>query len=251
MSETVSPTGDSQPCIVYLPGIEGTATLSSQTLLQAEELFRITQLHYPGHSRLTLEEMADGCVAALAERGGKSAIWLGESFGSALALSIAHRHPYATRGLVLAGGFTRGPRPSRLLLAARMWDSFPEKWCKAYLRRRLTRRTRREPSRIAPSSVDAFLTNGQLDFLSWRLRLLAAFDCRDNLDRIRVPLLYLGGEDDALVNTHEEARVLRESVPGARTFIFPGCGHAVLAERGVECLELLNNFVPMTKRAAA
>lgn len=250
MSEIVSP-GSSQPCVVHLAGIEGAATLSAQTLLQAEDMFQITQLHYPGHSRLTLEEMADGCVSALAERGKTSAIWLGESFGSALALSIAQRHPHATQGVVLAGGFTKSPTPSRLLLAARMWDSFPDRLRRAYLHKRLYRAVRKQPSRIAESSVDAFMTNGQLEFLSWRLRLLAAFDCRDRLDRIRVPLLYLGGEDDKLVDTQTEARILRETISGARTFLFPGCGHAVLAERGVECLELLNNFVPMAKRAAA
>lgn len=251
MAEAMNGSAENHHYVVYLPGIEGSATLSSHTLWQAGDLFEITQLHYPGHSRLTLEEMADGCVSALAEHGKRSAIWLGESFGSAVALSIALRHPHATRGVILAGGFTKSPNPTRLLLAARMWDAFPKTWGKSYLRRRLSRLVRKDPSRMSASSLDSFLANGQLDFLSWRLRLLAAFDCRGCLDRIKVPLLYLGGEDDSLVNTQEEAQILRERVSGARTYLFPGCGHAVLAERGLECQELMNLFVPTAKRAAA
>lgn len=251
MFRALSQGGDREISIVYLPGMEGSGALASQFLLKAEGLFPITRLHYPGHSRLTLEEMADGCVSALAEQGKSSAIWLGDSFGSAVALTLALRHPHAARGLILAGGISRPKNPSKLLLAARMWDALPEKWRKGYLRTRLQRLVRRNPTRLHPSHVDEFMIHGQLEFISWRLRLLASFDVRDRLGHIDVPVLYLGGEEDGLVNTQEEARLLREEIAECRTFLFPGCGHAVLGERAVECLELIDLFVPLAKRAAA
>jgi pimeloyl-ACP methyl ester carboxylesterase len=95
------------------------------------------------------------------------------------------------------------------------------------------------------------VTNAQMEFISWRMRLLAGFDVRNQISRIDAPVLYLAGEDDRLVNTQEEARVFREQVAESRTFLFPGCGHAVLAERPFECIELIDLFVPMAKRAAA
>jgi len=195
--------------------------------------------------------MADGCVHALAEEGRSNAIWLGDSFGSVLALMIAQRHPHAVQGLILAGGFSKAHNPTRLLLAAKIWDASPEKWKKSYLRRRLGRLVRKYPSRFTRDMVEEFLSNAQLDYVSWRLRLLAAFDCRSTLHRIGVPVLYLGGEEDSLVDTQEEARVLREHVSGIRTFLFPGCGHFVLGERAAESLELINSFLPLGKRVAA
>ncbi|NUN96219.1 MAG: alpha/beta hydrolase [Candidatus Omnitrophica bacterium] len=237
--------------MVYLPGIEGSGALASKFLLKAEGHFPITRLHYPGHSRLTIEELADGCVSALAEQGKTSAIWLGDSFGSAVALAIALKHPRATRGLILAGGMTKAPSPVRLLAAARILDTLPSSWRKKALRRRLQRVVRRHPTRFHRSVVDEFLINGQLDFLSWRLRLLSAFNVRSELHKLDCPVLYLGGEEDGLVNTQEESRLLRATLPSCRTFLFPGCGHAVLGERAVECLEVIDLFIPMAKRVAA
>jgi pimeloyl-ACP methyl ester carboxylesterase len=251
MSRLLSAKGQGQPCVVYLPGIEGSGILSSNFLHQSEEIFNVLRLHYPGHSRLTLEELADGCVAALAEQGLSNAIWLGDSFGSALALMIALRHPHAASALVLAGGFTRSPNSTRLLLAARLWDASPEKWRQSYIRRKLGRLERRYPGKFEKDCIEDFLAHGQFDFLTWRLRLLAAYDLRARLSELKTPVLYLGGEDDTLVDTQEEARVLRERVEGTRTFLFPGCGHFVLGERPTESLEVISKFLPLARKVAA
>ena len=251
MFRTLSQQSTGMPAIVYLPGIDGSGALISHFLSKAEESFPLIRLHYPGHSRMNLEELADGCVAALVERDQTGVIWLGDSFGSAVALSIALRHPQVTKGLILAGGFSKGPNPFRLLLMARAWDSAPRHWRKKIVRNRLTRLSRRSPSTIPCSCVDEVVSNGHLDYVSWRLRLISAFDVREALPTISTPVLYLGGEEDGIVNTVEETRIFRDKVPQCRTFLFPGCGHAVLAERPAECLDLIDLFVPLAKRVAA
>lgn len=251
MFRTVSQNRDGQPLIVYLPGIDGLGALANQFLAEAETRFPITQLHYPGHNRLTLEELADGCVAALAEQNQSGIIWLGESFGAAVALTIAQRHPQVTQGIILAGGFSKAPSSFQLLMTARLWDSCPVKWRKQMIRRSLNKIARKNPAKIHKSSIDELLSNGHLDEVPWRLRLLAAFDMKSEIPRITTPVLYLGGEEDRQVSTQEESRFFRESCACCRTFLFPGCGHAVLAERPSECLEVIELFVPMAKRAAA
>ena len=80
---------ESRPHVVYLPGIEGAGVLSQPFLSEAESEFPITRPPDPGQIRLTLEEMADGCAQAIAERGIPYAIWLGDSFGASVALTIA------------------------------------------------------------------------------------------------------------------------------------------------------------------
>ncbi|MBK7496169.1 MAG: alpha/beta hydrolase [Candidatus Omnitrophica bacterium] len=251
MFRTVSQNRDGQPLIVYLPGIDGLGALANQFLSEAETRFSITQLHYPGHSRLTLEELADGCVSALPEKKQSGIIWLGDSFGAAIALTIARRHPQVTQGVILAGGFSKAPSPFKLLTTARLWDSCPGKWRKQVVRRSLNRLARKNPAKIQKNSIDEILSNGHLEEVPWRLRLLAAFDMRQEIQRIETPVLYLGGEEDGQVDTHEESRYFRENCPLCRTFLFPGCGHAVLLERPSECLEVIELFVPIAKRAAA
>lgn len=251
MSRMIVNADSTPPFIVYIPGISGTGALAAPFLQKTQSTYDLTQLHYPGRTRLTLEELADGCVSALAEQGRQKAIWMGESFGSAVALSIALRHPSAVEGLILASGFTRAPSPSRLLLAARIWESSPESWRKSFLRSRLHRLARRRPGRLSRDQMEDFLANGQHEFISWRLRLLAAFDVRGSLSNLNAPILYLGGEEDSIVDVQEEAAVLRECCKDVRPFLFPGCGHAVLTERPDECLELLANFLPRARRVAA
>ena len=239
------------PFVVYVPGITGTGSLSTQFLNKTQQSFQLTQLHFPGHSRLTLEELADGCVHALAEQGRRKAIWMGDSFGSAITLLIAMRHPSAVEGLILASGFSKAPSPSRLLMAARIWEASPDSWKISFLRKRLSRLSRRYPGRLNKSDIEDYLINGQMEFISWRLRLLASFDVRGQLPKIGVPTLYLGGEEDLLIDTQEEAQIFRQSLSNIRSYLFPRCGHAILTERPEECLELLVNFLPLARRAAA
>ncbi len=251
MFRTLSQRSAGTPAIVYLPGIDGSGALVSQFLSKAEDTFPLIRLHYPSHCRMSLEELADGCVSALAEREQTGVIWLGDSFGSAVALSIAMRHPQVTKGLILAGGFSKGPNPLRMLLLARVWDSAPVNWRKKLVHSRLAHLSQRNPTTIPLSCVDEVVSNGHLDFISWRLRLISAFDVRGSLASLDVPLLYLGGEEDGIVNTLEESRLFRDNIRESRTFLFPGCGHVVLAERPEECLELIDLFVPLAKQVAA
>jgi pimeloyl-ACP methyl ester carboxylesterase len=239
------------PVIVYLPDIDGSGAMATTFLSRAQPIFPLTQLIYPGHSRVTLDEMAQGCVTALTEQHQTGAIWLGDSFGSAVALTIALRFPEVTRGLILAGGFSKGPSPFKMLMAAKVWDHTPTKWRKSLVRRQLEHLAKQYPDRISKSSADEVVFNGHLDHVSWRLRLLSAFNLREQLPQLQVPVLYLGGEQDRIVNTHEETRILREAVPDSRTFLFPGCGHLVLAERPDECLEVIHHFIPLAKRSVA
>jgi pimeloyl-ACP methyl ester carboxylesterase len=239
------------PVVVYLPGIDGSPLLASNFLARAESLFPVTRLHYPSHHKITLEEMADGCVSALTEQGYENAIWLGDSFGSSIALTIARRHPRSTVGLVLSGGMSHCHSPLKMLFLARIWERLPLRLKKLAVRSLYHPLIKHYPNRFSYHLLDELNAAAQWDSLSWRLRLLAAFDLRSYISHIRVPTLYLGGEDDSWVRTMEETRLIRENIPDSRTFLFPGCGHFVLAERPAEALELIEMFLPFAARAAA
>lgn len=52
------------------------------------------------------------------------------------------------------------------------------------------------------------------------------------LASITVPVLYIGGEKDAMLRTRESAERLGRKVPGAQTVVLPNTGHVVLDQGG-------------------
>lgn len=49
----------------------------------------------------------------------------------------------------------------------------------------------------------------------------------EQLQRLKMPVLFIGGEDDAIIDAKSSARRLSRLVPTAITRLLPGCGHVV------------------------
>jgi len=118
----------------------------------------------------------------------------------------------ATRALTGAERHGRGPLPR----SARVWAS-------------------RIAFGAAPSAAAVELLCGMLDSMSpgalaELLPHLLAFDVRDRLGPVAVPVHVVVGSRDVLTPPRT-ARAIVDRVPGARLTIFPGCGHMVMLER--------------------
>src|SRR5262245_43409448 len=101
------------PQVVYLPGLDGTGRLlHRQPGLHAG--FRVDCVSYPQDRFATYEELADLGAELIRSAGGRPAIILAESFGGAVALILALRHPQLVERLLLVNTFAWYPR--RLLI---------------------------------------------------------------------------------------------------------------------------------------
>lgn len=179
-----------------------------------------------------LPELADHLAAFMAALGLRRPHVLGLSFGAALALQLAGRHPGRVRSLVLASGYAgwAGSLPpdevaARLRTALGAAESDPASAGSHWL-----------PGLFGPAAppgvvdeVVAVMRDSHPVGTRTMARALAEADLRDLLPGIAVPTLVVHGGHDARA-PRPVAEGLRAAIPGARLVALPDVGHMVNLE---------------------
>jgi pimeloyl-ACP methyl ester carboxylesterase len=230
------------PALLYLPGLDGTGRLLYRQRAIHEQ-FDIHCIAYPQDRPASYEELADMGAAALQERAdGQPSVVLAESFGGAVALLLALRHPQLVERLVLVNTFAYYPRRFWLNLSIFLSDYFPDR-----------------PSHPATRPMRGpifFSRNVSLeDRQAWwdrtadvpmsgyarRIRLIGGLDLRHRLHEIQTPALVLVAPNDLVVPA-PAGRYLARKLPRARRLEI-ATGHAGLVHPNVDIAELLANEV--------
>ncbi len=195
-------------------------------------------VNLPGHGTpgepASIGEFADAVAAELDSRGVERAVLAGSSMGGAIALELALRNDPRIGGLVMLGS------SARLRVAPAIFEAidadFPA--AAAMLANYFFAQPTEERLREA---VTTMLEIGQAqtrrDFAA-----CDAFDVRDRLEEIAVPLLALTGANDVMTPPKfAEAFVGR--VPRATARILPDAGHLLFIERPDETNDAIRAFV--------
>jgi pimeloyl-ACP methyl ester carboxylesterase len=234
-----------KPLLVYVPGLDGTGRLLfNQPGL--DDAFDVLRVRYdvPGPDQTdhpdTYEELADLVAGQMREAGrGRSWSVLAESFGGAVGMTLALRHPELVERLLLVNTFAHYPerwliRP--LALLALFAPPFPA--------HAATRRVRSRfffppdvPLRLR-DEVWSRTADVPLRAMARRVRMLCALDMRGALPDLRVPALVIAAPNDHVVSA-ACGRHLAARLPQAR-LLEPPVGHAALIHPRVSILKLLN-----------
>lgn len=160
---------------------------------------------------LTVPEQAEALAAWADALTLGPAVYVGHSLSCQTVLQLAADAPERVRGLVLAGP-TGAPGRT---LARQAWGLFLD--------------TFREPFRLLPTIVDAYLRAGPRRFArTWAAG--ARHDPLPLLPRVRAPGLIVAGEDDPVVKC-EFLQALTAGLPEGRLTIVEGGAHAVIFDR--------------------
>jgi pimeloyl-ACP methyl ester carboxylesterase len=231
--------------VVLVPGLDGTGSLFyRQTPLLARS-YRVAT--YALHdSATTMDELVADLarVIELVAPVDRRAIVIGESFGGALALSLALAQPERVSALVVLNSFSHFAAPFRLRLAMHGLRAMP--WHMMTLMRRLTafrlhsRQTHREEIRRFLELTARATKQGYLN----RLQLLTQYDVRERLPEIQHPSLFLAAEVDHLVPSVAQARHMAACVPGAAMRVLSGHGHICLIAPDIDLEQILNDWRP-------
>lgn len=184
----------------------------------------------------------DSAVDAVSSRT-EPPIIVGESFGGALSMSYAIAHPEKVRALVVLNSFPYFAPQRRLRLASMLLRALP--LGVTALARRLTA-FRLYSAHTHRDDVARFLDltrdmsrDGYLN----RLRILRSYDVRDGLRTITVPTLFLAAEQDRLVPSVEQARLMARLTPGSTVRVLAGHGHSCLIAPDLDLSVLLREWL--------
>jgi len=234
--------GDGPP-LVLVPGMDGTGRLFYRQVPLLARRHRVgtyTLRDAADRMDVLVEDLA-GVIGTLAPCGAPAVV-VGESFGGAIALSLALARPELVSALVVLNSFPRFLPQTRLRFAITALRLIP--WQTMPLVRRLTafrlhsRFTHRAEIRrflelTRETSRDGYLA---------RLQILREYDVRDRLQELRTPALFLASERDHLVPSVRQGRFMAQRVRGATLRILPGHGHICLIAPNVDLGRILHEW---------
>lgn len=224
------------PPIILVPGIDGTALLFYRQLPALARRFDVVAFPLPSldPGEMSMESLAADLAALVAEVSDDGAILCGESFGGALAMTTALEHPDLVRGLVVVNSFPYlrqrvRLRAAPLLLRAMPWGAMP-------LVRRYTSAHLHSPHALPEDLHEFRERSAQIDRDAYirRLEILRTYDIRPRLGEIDAPTLFLAGDRDRLVPSVEWGRYMARRVPGAALTVLEGYGHVCLINHDLD-----------------
>jgi pimeloyl-ACP methyl ester carboxylesterase len=189
----------------------------------------------------TLVDDLERVIVAVAPETGRATV-VGESFGGALAMSFALARPGQVDRLVVLNSFPYFAPQFRLRLARYGLGLIP--WGALSLIRRATAfrlhsaHTHRDEIRRFMQMTAAASRAGYLN----RLQLLMSYDLRGRLHELRPPTLFLAADQDHLVPSVTQARLMAARVPNATVRVLEGHGHICLIAPDVDLAEILSSW---------
>ena len=235
----ISITGSGAP-LVLVPGMDGTGLLFYRQVPLLARRHRVATYALRDDAKDMETLVADlAAVIGVVAGEGQPATVVGESFGGALAMSLALAHPALVDRLVIVNSFPYFAPQVRLRLARVAIALTP--WGAMRLVRGFTA-TRLHSSHTHREEIRRFLEltaqSTRRGYLS-RLRVLRTYDVRPRLHELRPPVLFVAADQDHLVPAVAQAREMASRVPGGTVRVLDGHGHICLIAPDVDLAALL------------
>jgi proline iminopeptidase len=209
----------------------------------------------------SLDEMADDIDALRRTLGVNRVTLLGHSFGAAIALNYAHRHPENVKRLVVvsAGPEIENPAEAEKRIVAKLTPAELAKYqsseggtgganpCER-VRSRYAVLYPHYFHRLAPYEFERGVYTAYFDSLSKRIALASkskGFDVRSRLSELKVPVLVVAGRHD-LVTTLSQANELANALPSSRLVVMEHSGHFPFFEENYLFTEWVRQFMAGT-----
>lgn len=235
-------TNPSRPPLILIHGAGG-SFLSWHPLLRRLQGETVYTLDLPGHGeskaegRQTIEAYANDIAAFMDELQIPTAIILGLSMGSGIALTLALNFPHKVKALVLLGS------GAKLRVAPIVLENIgkPELFAETVTQINNACFSENTPNDLLALSEKNMLAAGiqtlQQDFLA-----CDRFDITAQLSQIQPPALILCGAEDKMTPP-KYSQYLKDNLPNARLHILEKTGHILTLEQPERVAALIRTFL--------
>lgn len=205
--------------------------------------YLVYALDLPGHGKSSgsgqqsICAYADAIVEWMGETGLMSAVFVGHSMGSAIALSLAIEYPEHVAGLVLIGS------GARLEINPALIEESANETTYHHAVENLVAMSFASvtPRELTTASAQR-MAETRYSVLNADLHACNEFDIHQRLPAIQQPALVLVGQEDRLTPVRS-AEFLATNLPKARMEIIPNAGHMVMIEKPQAVTESLLKFL--------
>lgn len=217
------------------------------------EKFQAICVDLPGHGRsdavhpYNLQHIGDALLEAVPD---DPCCWLGWSLGATVVLDIADRFPERVDTLILSSGNPRfvsdGDWPAMPVHVLEAFAGNLNKHYQSTLLRFQGLQVQGAPdSRTVLAKLKKMLTECDLPdkkILQGALNVLKNADLRTELTKIKIPVMLVLGDKDALVPVAVSDAV-QELAPQAEVHVIEGAGHVPFLTHRREFAEIISNFI--------
>ncbi len=227
------------PTVVLVPGLDGTALLFYRQIPLLATRFNVVAFPLRDDPVHTMADLVAELRETIEQTAGPEVILCGESFGGALAMSLALAHPDIVSGLVIVNSFPVIRRRVRLRAAPMLLRMFP--WAAMPAVRRFTENRLHSPHTNAEDLREFHERSKSIGREGYirRLELLGDYDIRTRLKELETPTLFLAGDRDRLLPSVFEARYMAARAPCAELHILRGYGHICLINHDLNLLDFI------------
>ncbi|MAI49131.1 MAG: alpha/beta hydrolase [Rhodospirillaceae bacterium] len=224
--------------VMFVPGLGGGGAVWAQQVPAFSDRYRTivhdhrgcgqstySQIHY------SVDQMAGDAIRLMDTLGIERAHWVGHSTGGAMGQIVAQDYPDRLASLVLSATWPGQDSYFNRAFAARK-SVLLASGVAEYARHSIL--TLLPPWYIAenPDRIDEFegylaCVDQPVEIMESRIDAICAFDRRNRIGDIRVPVLVIVAEDD-MVTPRYLSDELAQNVPGAEYVVVPTGGHFVI-----------------------
>jgi pimeloyl-ACP methyl ester carboxylesterase len=194
----------------------------------------------------SMSDLVGDALAVLDAAGHDAAHVVGVSMGGMIAQHLALDHPerVSTLSLICTRPGQAEATPWRMVASVALRPfvgpgrTFPIVAPLLY-----AERTRRERPEVLEDDLRVrFADQAPGATALGQIAAMRGHDTRERLHELKMPVLVMHGEDDALIPP-ENARELARLIPGAELVLLPDCGHLVATDAEKESAEALVGFI--------
>jgi pimeloyl-ACP methyl ester carboxylesterase len=204
---------------------------------------RVFTLDLPGHGRTegpgrqSVDDYARSVVDFVDAIGLSRSVFIGQTMGGAIALSLALNFPDRVAGIGLISTGPRLPVPSSVLENAAALSTLP-----LAIKILLEMTFSPQASVSLKESVAKRMAATRQTLLLGDLLACDQFDVTGRLDTIRTPTLVVHGTEDKLAPPRF-SETLASQIPGAALQTVDGAGHALVLEQPRRLVKLIGIFL--------
>lgn len=247
----------SGPDLMLISGLGGTAAFWEPVITAlgtGQRIITLDQRGITASSRgtapVTIDTLAEDCLAILDDVGSKHAVIVGHSTGGVIAQSLGLMAPDRVNGLALIATWARADRYMHELFRSRLelLRSLPKEYAASMVFLGFPAVWLRDNWRELDAALDgAPMLPSQQAVIAERVAALLAFDSTQKLSGLRPPTIVIGAEDDQVVPAYLQ-RELAAGILGAKLTMLPGGSHFFPVSRRDAFSDLLRTW--LTEMAA-